>query len=234
MKKVKRFIKKLFYVPSATLNTAARGNIEKFDNLLQNFQEPLLLNLGSGERFIGEESLKKQRYKKIVNFDISAYPFVNVMGDAHTLPFRESTFNGIVCQAVLEHIKKPEKAVAEMFRVLKKGGLVYAEVPFLQGFHPSPKDFYRFTLEGILQIFSRFSKTEAGVCVGPSSTLSWILREYLAGFLTGFSEKILMRKLSDFIAGWLTFPIKYLDYILAKKKGSHRIASGLYYLGRKE
>lgn len=233
MTQAKKYLKKLLYVPSPCLNTCAKRNIARINEIMKNFAEPTLLNLGCGERFIGEKSLEKQRYKKIVFLDISLTHSVDVVGDAHFLPFKKSAFQSIICQAVLEHTRNPQGVVGEMYRLLKPEGIIYAEVPFLQGYHPSPSDYFRFTVEGTEQLFSEFIKIDLGTCGGPSSALSWILREYISGLLTGFSERKWLRKISGFISGWLTFPIKYLDIILSKRPGAHIITSGIYYLGKK-
>jgi SAM-dependent methyltransferase len=220
-------------VPGATLNLAAGKNIARLSRLLQDFSEPLLLNLGSGERFIGAEGLPEEIGRRVVNFDIVANPAIHVLGDAHLLPFGKDNFHAIVCQAVLEHTRRPELVVEEIHRVLKKGGLLYAEVPFLQGYHPAPRDFYRYTLEGIDELFFRFAKIDSGVCVGPSSSVSWLLREYITGLLTWFTPSNPLRTPASFFAGWLTFPLKYMDFFLLRRPGAHAIASGLYFLGRK-
>lgn len=230
---LKRLLNKLYYVPSITLNIAAKENISKINNLLKDIPPSFLLNIGSGKRFVGWERLERKMYKKIVNLDISLFPSVDVVGDAHRLPFRENTFGVVLCQAVLEHTKNPNTVVEEIHRTIKKGGIIYAEVPFVYPYHDAPLDFYRFSIKGIEQLFSRFSKIDIGVCAGPSSTFNVILNEYLTGLMTGFSENKYLRMFSDFLIGWLIFPVKYIDLIFGKKAESHRIAAGLYYLGTK-
>jgi SAM-dependent methyltransferase len=220
-------------LPGATLNLAARANISRLGRRLKDLPEPRLLNLGSGERFIGAEGLPERVRRRVVNFDIFASPSVHVRGDAHFLPFGDETFHGVICQAVLEHTRRPEMVVEEMSRVLKTRGLVYAETPFLQGYHPTPRDFYRFTQEGLVELFSGFAKIDSGVCVGPSSSVSGLLREYIAGVLTWFTPSSPLRTPAAIIASWLTFPIKYLDFFFVRRPGAHAIASGLYFLGRK-
>ncbi len=226
--------RRLIPVPGATLNLAARANISRLSRLLQDFSEPLLLNLGSGERFIGADCLPEEIGRRVVNFDIFAYPAIQVVGDAHRLPFGKDNFHAIVCQAVLEHTRRPELVVEEIHRVLKTGGLLYAEIPFLQGYHPAPRDYYRYTMEGLDELFIRFAKIDSGVCVGPSSSVSWLLREYITGLLTWFTPSNRLRTPAAFVAAWLTFPLKYMDYFLLRRPGAHAIASGLYYFGRKE
>jgi SAM-dependent methyltransferase len=51
--------------------------------------------------------------------------------------FHLSTSALTVCwiQAVLEHALDPPVVVAEIYRVLKPGGLVYADTPFMQRVH---------------------------------------------------------------------------------------------------
>jgi len=225
--------KRIVYVPGATLNLAAGRNIFRLNRLLEDFPEPLLLNLGSGERFIGADALSERVLQKMVSFDLFAYPGTRVVGDAHFLPFGDDAFHAAICQAVLEHTRRPESVVEETRRVLKRGGLVYAEVPFLQGYHPTPRDYRRFTLEGLEELFSGFARIDSGVCVGPSSSVSWLLREYITGLLTGFTPSSPLRAPAAIAAGWLTFSIKYLDFLFARRPGAQAIASGLYFFGRK-
>lgn len=50
-------------------------------------------------------------------------------GDRGVLPFRDGIFDAIVAKDVLEHLTRPWLIVAEMHRVLRKGGKVIASVP---------------------------------------------------------------------------------------------------------
>jgi len=220
--------------PSATLNIAARKNVAHLNRLLQTFDNPLLLNLGSGDRFIGAEGLDEAVARKMVNFDLVPCPGVRVVGDAHGLPFADGVFHGVICQAVLEHTRRPESVVKEIGRVLRPRGLVYVETPFMQGYHPTPRDYYRFTEEGLAELLSGFERVDSGVCTGPSSSLGWLLREYLAGLLTGFTPDSPLRGMAVLAASWLTFPLKYLDLLVGRRPGAAAIASGLFFLGRKK
>jgi len=49
-----------------------------------------------------------------------------VLGDMHALPFADATFDCVTCQTVLIHSPDPARAVAEMVRVVRPGGLVVA------------------------------------------------------------------------------------------------------------
>ena len=47
---------------------------------------------------------------------------VDVIGDAHKLPFENESFEIVLCTEVMEHLHSPHIAIAEMNRVLKQGG----------------------------------------------------------------------------------------------------------------
>ncbi len=51
------------------------------------------------------------------------------IGDAGSLPFPGDSFDVALCLEVLEHLFEPQTAAAEIFRVLRPGGLLIATVP---------------------------------------------------------------------------------------------------------
>jgi len=145
------------------------------------------------------------------------------------MPFACDSFDAVICQGVLEHVSEPKIVVDNIFEVLQPGGFVYAEIPFLQGFHADPSDYQRYTIKGIEYLFRDFEKLDSGTCVGPSSALAWMLREYFSLFFGGGKA----RSFASHIFGWLTFWVKYGDLLLIRNPEAHRIASGLYFVGRK-
>lgn len=52
-----------------------------------------------------------------------------VLGDLLQIPYRDSSFNKIYCTEVLEHVVDDRKALKELKRVLKEGGLLIVTVP---------------------------------------------------------------------------------------------------------
>ena len=52
-----------------------------------------------------------------------------MVGDAHNLKFKASTFEAVFCLEVLEHVYKPKEVLKEFKRVLKKGGYGVFLVP---------------------------------------------------------------------------------------------------------
>jgi SAM-dependent methyltransferase len=195
--------------PAPTLNT---GRL--LQRVLEDYPPSThrILDLGCGER----------RISNVVRCDLLLQP-PGVRADAARLPFRSSSFDCVVATAVLEHVPYPQRVVHEIHRVLRPGGMLYVEVPFLEGFHADPDDYQRFTFRGLDVLLRRFEILDREVCVGPSSALNWVLREYPATWF----ESPRLALLAKFIAAWLTSPIRYLDYVVARRPGAFRIAGGL-------
>lgn len=73
----------------------------------------------------------------------------DVYGDAQALPFGNARADGVLLLDVLEHLPKPEACLAEIHRVLKPGGRLVVQVPFLYPIHDAPLDFTRWTRHGL-------------------------------------------------------------------------------------
>lgn len=56
-------------------------------------------------------------------------PVEYVLADAHNLPYRDASFDFVLMVDVLEHLPRPEQALAEAFRVLRPGGRFHLLVP---------------------------------------------------------------------------------------------------------
>ena len=56
-------------------------------------------------------------------------PIADVKADIINLPFNDNSFDVIFCNHVLEHIQDDTKAMKELFRVMKKGGMGIFQVP---------------------------------------------------------------------------------------------------------
>ncbi len=69
--------------------------------------------------------------------------------DGQHLPFRDSSFELILCTEVLEHAPRYRELIQEMRRAVKPGGKIFVTVPFMWGEHEMPYDFRRFTSVGI-------------------------------------------------------------------------------------
>jgi hypothetical protein len=99
------------------------------------------------------------------------------------LPFKEASLDGIGCFAVLEHINKPWEMAFEFARVVKPGGKIFIDWPFLQPVHGYPSHYYNATREGLRSLFvEKFDIDElyTGAWQGPDYTVSWVLNALLS------------------------------------------------------
>lgn len=75
--------------------------------------------------------------------------FIDRHDDVQELDFQDDSFNAIVCWSVLEHVPDPARAIREMYRVLRPGGLIWVQLPFLFPYHADPHDYWRTTPGGL-------------------------------------------------------------------------------------
>ena len=73
------------------------------------------------------------RFKKLNNIqydsiDINS-PLAKIKADICDLPIKDNTYDFILCNHVLEHVLDDNKAMSELYRVLKKGGTGIFQVP---------------------------------------------------------------------------------------------------------
>lgn len=61
------------------------------------------------------------------------------------LPFEDSSFDTVVLSDVLEHIADPKHLWAELHRLIKPGGKLLMNTPFMYCLHEQPHDYFRFT-----------------------------------------------------------------------------------------
>ncbi len=114
----------------------------------------LTLDIGCGH-------VAYQKYfPNYIGFDIQPGLKVDVVGDAHNLPFKDEKFDNILCTEVLEHLHSPEIAISEMKRVLKKGGKLILTTRFIFPLHDIPNDYYRFTKYGLKYLFKEWKILE--------------------------------------------------------------------------
>lgn len=84
----------------------------------------------------------------LINREDARYK-TDVFGDALRLPFVDRSFDSVLALSLLEHVPEPQQVLNEAYRVLRKGGVFAATVPFYNRIHLAPYDYFRFTEYGI-------------------------------------------------------------------------------------
>ena len=187
-------------------------------------RRPRILVVGGGAVGNGLEELYNDSTIDLVGFDIYMSPFVQFIGDGHSIPLADGSFDGVVVQAVLEHVIEPFTVAQEIRRVLRDGGIVYADTPFMQQVHEGPYDFCRFTDSGHRYLFRGFERIDSGLIAGAGTALMWSIR-YYARALT---RSVIVGGLIGHCFFWLRFTDRILD-----PKYSLDAASSVFFLGRK-
>ena len=75
--------------------------------------------------------------------------------DGTTFPFKNSEFDSIVVNEVLEHVFKPSDFLSEINRVLKPNGMLLLTVPFCWDEHEQPNDYARYSSFGLKSLVER-------------------------------------------------------------------------------
>jgi SAM-dependent methyltransferase len=83
-----------------------------------------------------------------IGCDIQPGRNVDRIEDVHALTFADNSIGTVICVEVLEHVADPLRAVQEMHRVLRPGGVaIFSSLMFFP-IHEHPWDYWRFTPEG--------------------------------------------------------------------------------------
>lgn len=120
-----------------------------------------------------------EKLANVVEVEFALFRHTDIIADAHTLPFMDECFAGIISMNAFEHYHDPERVVAELMRVLKPGGWLVVQTAFLQPEHEYPWHFYNTTSEGMKRWFSAFNLDELRVSenFNPLYALSWLASE---------------------------------------------------------
>jgi SAM-dependent methyltransferase len=206
-------------------NPVAAANCRQFLDLLkETSKRPCVLVIGGGAIGSGADQLYDDPTIELIGTDVYASQYTVLVADGHKLPFEDGMFDGVWVQAVLEHVLEPATVVAEIHRVLRPKGLVYAETPFMQQVHERAYDFSRFTQSGHRWLFRQFAEISAGPVSGPGVALIWSIRYFLRAL--GAGDK--MSRVISLPFFW----IRYLDRF-ARGRAVADAACGFFFLGRR-
>lgn len=214
-----------FHFNFLTPETKARFDVEDTDAvsgfeyapdvkvLIERCGDDLVLDCGAGNR--------PSTFPNVINLEIVAYPSTDVLAVNEQLPFEENTFAAVISCAVLEHVKDPFAAAREIIRVTKPGGLIYADIPFLQPFHGYPSHYYNMTMEGAKNLFSgacRIRQQFVPQYGLPVWALTWFLNSYAAGLPDEIKRQFVQMRVADLMGP----AVSYLDHAWVKELSAQK------------
>ena len=156
-----------------------------------------VLVVGGGTAREDLSSLLESELVRSVIFDVYPSDQIDFLADGHRIPMETAVFDAVWIQAVLEHVAYPWEVAAEIERVTKLGGLIYAETPFMQSVHEGAYDFFRFGYAGAQLLFAQSNAIDHGVVAGSGVALQWAFRDVAVSL---FGERSFPAKLA-YIAG---------------------------------
>jgi SAM-dependent methyltransferase len=121
------------------------------------FEEPILDTCAGWEPNYYQPLFPGRRYVKqdFQNYDP---PCIDIICDVSSMkPIPDESFGLVLNLEALEHIAHPQKAIDEIYRVLRPEGLLILTTVMHFRIHPSPKDYWRFTPDGI-ELLLRYFK----------------------------------------------------------------------------
>lgn len=216
--------------PTIEFNLTGRDSMLRFrSRLLSQTPRPLVLNIGGKHAGSFSVLVAKDPAVECIELHVNLAPRTNLVADPHALPLDDASVDAVIIDAVLEHMIDPGKVVAEIFRVLKKDGLVYSDSPFMVPVHGGSHDFLRFSPLAHRRLYGRFRHVESGLSGGPGSALALSIQ----AFMLSFARSPGGRNLAKIACRMLFFWLKYFDYLLKDRPGSWDAALGTYFVGQK-
>jgi SAM-dependent methyltransferase len=82
-------------------------------------------------------------HKDVINVDLNK-----------KINLKKDYYNTVIYFNVMEHLTNPDNANKEIYKIMKKNGILIGSAPFLYRFHAAPSDYLRFT-KPYLNLFFR-------------------------------------------------------------------------------
>jgi len=185
----------------------------------------IVVNLGAGAYPLHAE---------MINVDLVAFPHTDITADfAEPLPIRSGSVDAVLSIAVLEHLRHPALMASEMERILKPGGTLYVNTPFLYPFHDAPEDYTRWTLLGLRTLMGgSFEVVSSGSRGGAMGVVILALAHAGAQVVSFGSPRVYA--LANFAGMGLLAPLKLLDLLLARLPFDTMLCPSLYLTLRKK
>ena len=179
MKNIKKSIKKIPSIIEARISNYLDLPYEqRHDALLEKWVKEQIRRIPTGDSII-DLGAGEQKYRKYcAHLEYTSQDFcqydgkgdgtglqmgewdvskIDIISDIADVPVDDASFDAVLCTEVFEHIPDPVKALSEIYRILKPGGVLILTAPFLSETHFAPYHFccgfdkywYEYHLNGI-------------------------------------------------------------------------------------
>jgi ubiquinone/menaquinone biosynthesis C-methylase UbiE len=172
------------------------------------------------------------KYKEIIKTKAIEYVSLDkyninaaIKADIHNTKLDDNSFDTIICTQVFEHIPDPFAAIKEIKRILKPGGVAIVTAPFSYPYHLDPKDYFRYTEQGLSSLFRNndFEIVKNGKYGGVLAIIGSFFKEK---FLREAKDNLFRTKIINALVTMLEKFDKYFKvekfysntYVIGKKK----------------
>jgi SAM-dependent methyltransferase len=161
------------------MHQSAYKNAEKFYNKYckENIENKKILDVGSYDvNGTAKPIFERGTY---IGLDMEEGPNVDVISDAHNIPFDSGTFDIVLSSSCFEHDDMFWVTFLEMCRVVKPGGYLYIQAPSNGPYHGWPGDNWRFYIDSwkALEKWGKYNNYEIELVEhyisAPSSDFPW-------------------------------------------------------------
>jgi len=95
--------------------------------------------------------------KKYIGCDMRSGNGVDLLLNLHDIDLPDSTAGTVLALDTLEHVEFCRRAMSEVYRILKPGGVAIISSVMYFPIHEYPSDYWRFTPEGFRSLLNQFS-----------------------------------------------------------------------------
>lgn len=216
--------------PHFRLSRRKRSTVRRHGVLVKNYHEAAfldefeLLQPARHARILNAGSASVRFGKNCVNVDIQAKPNVDIVADMQALPANLANFDAVICSASLQYCEQPRLAAAEFYRVLKPGGLLFVDAPWVQPYCPDTPDRYRFSQEALRNLFSDFEVLRLEASIRPGAAFAYLGVELARSLTNNRYLNFLTAKLAEVM-------LLPLSYVRTNRESD--LAGAFYLIARK-
>lgn len=180
-----------------------------------------VLDLGAGMAKYKE--IIKKNATDYTACDVKKNENIDTVCDVTNLNFTPESFDTVISTQVFEHVDNPFTVTHEIKKVLKTGGNAIITAPFMFPYHADPKDNFRFSREGLEEIFKSvgFEILDSGIYGGFFMVLSEMIHfSWFNPYKNKFSKLFsTIEKIAKFFDKIIPSKIIYANsFVIAKKK----------------
>ena len=210
------------------MHKLTRGKIKGF--LTKYSTDKQVLDIGAGNTEYTDIFPNRTR----VDIDPERKP--DIVADIVNLPFKDGSYEVIMCSEIFEHLLEPQKAIEEIKRVLKPGGILILTTRFLFPIHDAPGDYWRYTPYSLAFLFRDWHIVEIQMESDVFSTIGVLIQRII------FQTDVRGGRFTKVILHVISIIFSKLDWLILKRYGDIKrttvvnttFSSGIYGVFRKQ